>query len=114
VPTPIREGYHFEGWRQSNGVSFGSSTVVTNNMTVAAEWRDITYLVQYKANGGSGAPPSQKKHPLSDLILQTDAPTPPTYTITYNADGGYDAPARTQLQELEHRFGGERDRLISA
>ena len=68
LPTaPARSGYNFKGWNtqaDGNGTAFTATTVVTNSMTVYAQWSkkssggsSITYYtVAFDTNGGSNVP----------------------------------------------------------
>jgi uncharacterized repeat protein (TIGR02543 family) len=56
---PTRTGYDFSGWNtQANGSgsAFTTSTTVSGDVTVYAQWTGKTWTVTFKANGGS---PSQ-------------------------------------------------------
>ena len=52
-------------------------------------WRDLQFTIWYDANGGSNPPSSQggQKY-LAATTLAKEKPTAPSYTITYNANGG--------------------------
>lgn len=54
--TPSRSGYTFEGWfdNPSSGNSVTNNTIVTNNITVYAHWKQNKVKLTYSNNGGSG------------------------------------------------------------
>lgn len=96
LPTPdSRTGYSFNGWyTASSGGTFvgnaGSSYSPTSNITLYAQWTQITYTITWNANGGSVSPTSN-----SGTYGQTvTAPTPTRsgYTFLYwrdTASGDY-------------------------
>lgn len=89
--APTWTGHTFKGWftAASGGSQVTTSTTITQNTTIYAQWTTDTYTVSYNANGGSGAPANQTKTYGVDLTLTTSTPTTPkSYTITYNANGG--------------------------
>lgn len=58
LPTPIRNGYIFDGWytTKSGGTKITASTTVnlTSDQTLYAHWTSVkTYTVTFDANGGS-------------------------------------------------------------
>ena len=55
LPSPTRSNYTFNGW-SSGGSSVSSSTVVTSNMTLVAQWSRDQYTVTFDSNGGSAVP----------------------------------------------------------
>lgn len=57
LPTPVRNGYVFNGWEMVYGVgtlSGGLFTYGQGNATIGAKWTAISYIVTYNSNGGSG------------------------------------------------------------
>ncbi|WP_319507750.1 InlB B-repeat-containing protein [uncultured Methanolobus sp.] len=56
LPTvPTKTGHTFEGWNtesDGSGTSFTPSTVVTDDITVYAVWKPISYTVTFDKNGG--------------------------------------------------------------
>ncbi len=65
LPTPTREGYHFEGWYTSydggDKITSGSMIWTTANHTLYARWTMAAriYTVRFNANGGSVSPSSK-------------------------------------------------------
>lgn len=58
LPTPVRNGYIFDGWytTKSGGTKITASTTVnlTSDQTLYAHWTSVkTYTVTFDANGGS-------------------------------------------------------------
>ncbi len=89
LPTPTRTGYTFNGWytAASGGNKITSSSAISANTTIYAQWTQIKYTVSFNANGGSGAPGNQTKIYGTDLTLSSSKPTK-SYKVTYNANGG--------------------------
>ncbi len=65
---PIRSGYTFLGWADSNSATTakyqpGNNISLSANKTIYAVWKkeqvSVTYKLSYNANGGSGAPNAQ-------------------------------------------------------
>lgn len=78
LPTPTRVGYTFNGWytAASGGTQVSSGTLMgAANTTIYAQWTIIENIVTYNANGGSGAPASQKKNYGDSLIISSTKPT---------------------------------------
>lgn len=99
LPTPTKSGYTFKGWytATSGGTEVTSSTIITENITVYAQWAVNTYNVSYNANGGINEPASQTKTYDIPLTLTESTPVPPSYTVTYNANGGSVSPASKSI-----------------
>ena len=55
MPTPKREGYTFTGWytAATGGSKVYSTTKPTKSMTLYAQWKKITYTINFNANGGT-------------------------------------------------------------
>ena len=57
LPTPTRAGYTFDGWytAETGGDKIESSTAVTitENQTLYAHWKAITYNITYNLNGAT-------------------------------------------------------------
>ena len=63
LPTPVREGYDFNGWftAAEGGTAVDLNRVYTGNTTLYAHWSEIppeTFTVVFDANGGSVSPGS--------------------------------------------------------
>lgn len=110
---PTRTGYTFKGWALTNGGSVyyqpGGTCGKNQNLTLYAVWEANTYTITYNANGGSGAPASQKKTYGKNLTLSTAKPTRTNYTFlrwntnasgtgtSYNSGGTYSVNAAATL-----------------
>ena len=80
-PTPSREGYDFSGWYNTAGNKVEETTVISENMTLHAEWSIKSYTVIFK----SGAAELQNS--------KWEYNTVPTYngdTPTKASDDGYE------------------------
>lgn len=93
---PTRLGYTFYGWSDSaTGTKkwdAGGTYTWNQSCVLYALWTPVTYSITYDANGGSGAPASQKKTYGVNLTLSGTKPTKTSvtnaYTVTLNANGG--------------------------
>jgi uncharacterized repeat protein (TIGR02543 family) len=58
LPIPARDHHTFDGWftSASGGSRVDSSTTITGNMTVFAQWTRIVRTITLDANGGSVSP----------------------------------------------------------
>lgn len=59
LPEPVRAGYTFAGWTDASGGPFTSETVVSESMTVVAQWTANVYPVTLDPQGGAFGDPSQ-------------------------------------------------------
>ena len=121
--TFTRDGYTFVGWATTKGVWFAPadvkyldseivknlSSVDNSTITLYAVWEENTYIINYDANGGTGAPASQTKTHGSNLTLSSTIPTRTGYTFlgwstsssatsaTYSAGDPFTTDADTTL-----------------
>ena len=90
IPTPTRDGYRFNGWKNKDGQTVTATTKVSTigNHTLVADWTANTYTVKFNANGGSVSTSSQNVRyggPYGTL------PTPTRKGYSFN--GWYSAPS---------------------
>jgi len=114
LPTaPTRTGYIFTKWtrnRNGNGAEFTASTTVTDNITVYAQWQEVStgsFTVTFNKNntdaGSADASPAQKvvSPPATTIDALPTAPMRPGYTFvkwTKNPSGtGGDFDANTTV-----------------
>ena len=91
LPTPIRDGYTFDGWYEAidGGERVDSNTIINSDVTIYAHWSKIetpakTYTLIFDANGGSVDPRSKT------LEEGSEYGTLPTPTRSgYKFDGWY-------------------------
>lgn len=90
LPTPIREGYTFDGWYTllSGGMQVFSSTKMgSSDTTIYAHWTAKTYLLIFDANEGYVSTDTKK------IDCGSEYGTLPTPKRTgYNFDGWFTAP----------------------
>ena len=84
--TPSRTGYSFTGWTLSGSgtLSDNTYTYAEGNDTLTANWQEVipeTYIINYNANGGTGAPESQTKEPDVDITLSDVVPVRNLYVF---------------------------------
>lgn len=83
---PRRTGYTFLGWGTSSTATtatYSPGDTYTNNgrVTLYAVWASKTYTISYDANGGGGAPGSQRKTHDIKILIPTVEPVRNGYTF---------------------------------
>ena len=83
---PRRTGYTFLGWSTSSTATtamYSPGDTYTNNgrVTLYAVWASKTYTISYDANGGGGAPGSQRKTHDIKILIPTVEPVRNGYTF---------------------------------
>ena len=83
---PRRTGYTFLGWSTSSTATtamYSLGDTYTNNgrVTLYAVWASKTYTISYDANGGGGAPGSQRKTHDIKILIPTVEPVRNGYTF---------------------------------
>lgn len=92
--APSRTGYSFKNWNTAangSGTGYAPGSIYTGNanLTLYAQWIPNTYVVNYDANGGTGAPASQTKTHDVDLTLSAVKPTRTGYSfVSWNTKAG--------------------------
>lgn len=84
--VPTRTGYSFDGWATST--ASGASAYAAGNtfqmpaadVTLYAKWTGLPFLLQYNANGGSGAPSNETLNAGSTTLVGS-SPTRTGYTF---------------------------------
>lgn len=79
--APIKTGYEFLGWYDSNDALYTFTTMPNHNVELIAKWKPIEYLIKYDANGGVGSIASQSATYDTKLTLNTNTFTRPGYTF---------------------------------
>lgn len=76
---PTRVGYQFRGWSLSpadgSALFNFSTTPITTNSTLYAQWAKLSYTVDFDANNGSGAPSAQTVEHGKYASLPTASPS---------------------------------------
>lgn len=86
-----KDGYVFNGWKDQDGNSIGSTHTPTQDTRYVAQWIDGSYTLTYNAAGGSLAQSSVS-------VSRTASTTLPTPTRTnYTFDGWYEDSGNTVL-----------------
>lgn len=90
LPTASRTGYDFAGWQTGDGVAFTTSTPVSTDMTVYAQWTPKQYEVTLDAQGGmvDGGAEAAMTATYDETLGTLPAPTREGYTF----DGWFTAP----------------------
>ena len=92
LPSPTRSNYTFNGW-SSGGSSVSSSTVVTSNMTLVAQWSRDQYTVTFDSNGGSSV--SSRTVNAGDSIGSLPTPDREHYNFDGWISGGSGVSSNT-------------------
>ena len=70
LPTAVRTGYEFVGWKTSESVWVTADTVVTSDIACTAEWDPNQYTVTLNANGGVFSPSTSSMYIFSVFFDQ--------------------------------------------
>ena len=83
LPTPIREGYTFDGWftAADRGVQVFATTTISANATYYAHWTANEYTIEYDANGGVGTMDDTKAVYDNDYTLTAVAYSNPYHVF---------------------------------
>ena len=80
IPLPTHEGYDLLGWntqRDGLGTAFTSTTVVTEDITVYAQWERRTVYYDVTFNGNGGTPNEQKRTVAENTTIGNGMPDNP-------------------------------------
>lgn len=94
LPTPVRRGYGFDGWRY-NGMRLLPTTPIAtlDDHTIRAAWQAYTYAVAFDANGGQGTMAEQPFAYGTDQALRANAFTRAGYKFVGWAETAESAAA---------------------
>ena len=68
--TPVRNGFHFDGWYTSDGTKFEQTTMPGEYITLTAHWSQL-YTITLNANGGEVEPQTVTDVEGAELTLPT-------------------------------------------
>ena len=110
--APTKEGKVFAGWntkQDGTGVAFTEDTVVTDDITVYAQWKDKEYTITVDPNGGNWngdtAIKTQQFKENEEFTLP-EAPTKDGYTFLYWKGSQYQ-PGQVYVVKEDHKFTAE-------
>ncbi len=118
--VPVRPGYTFLGWSESNTATdaayqAGGEYIENDNTILYAVWekdkQENKVQVTYDANGGSNAPEPQTKEPDAVLILSDQKPIRSGYTFL---GWSTDRNAESAVYEAGGEYTGNRDITLYA
>ena len=82
LADPVKEGYTFEGWYDSNNQRIDSiPSGNVGNLTFIARWEVITYSINYHLNGGTNAQSNPSSYTINDNITLSN-PTKDGYEFS--------------------------------
>lgn len=111
-PTPTKEGKVFAGWntkQDGTGVEFTEDTVVTDDITVYAQWKDKEYTVTVDPNGGNwngDAAIKTQQFKENEEFKLPEAPKKEGYTFLYWKGSQYQ-PGQVYVVKEDHAFIAE-------
>jgi len=79
---PIRLGYDFKGWEDTNGNAVTSDTIVTDTLDAYAVWELVTYTIGYDLRGGANASGNPTSYDITRLPLGIGNATRSGYEFT--------------------------------
>jgi len=87
--TPTRDGHTFAGWKWTVGAEISAGALMTENVTLTAEWTTNTYTVTWVDDNGT-------------TVLEQDLQVPYGTTPTYNGN----TPTKAATAEYTYEFTG--------
>jgi|GEM_PF-4482902 len=91
VPTATRDGFSFLGWATTAGAAVAQyapgSSITANNIGVFYAVWEKSYAITYDADGGIGAPVSQKKIHGTDTTISSIVPVKDGCNFVHWTDG---------------------------
>ena len=83
---PTKDGYDFLGWAETKTATSAQYQPageydLTKDATLYAVWKQVVFTLSYNANGGSGAPASQKSDNKGNVKVSSTVPTRSGYTF---------------------------------
>ena len=103
LSTPIRTGYTFLGWYDTNGKQVTESTIyqTVGNTTLTAKWQANTYTLSFDSNGGSAVNAKTVTYDQTIGTLSTPTRTGHTFLGWYDS-AGKQVTASTVYQTAEN------------
>jgi len=95
LPTPVRDGYVFEGWYLNSALttSFDPATLLQDEITLYAKWTPGTYVLTLNTNGGVAINPMM-------LAFGAAVTLPTPFRDGYTFGGWYTTSALTTVATL--------------
>ncbi|GHV65378.1 hypothetical protein FACS1894199_05900 [Bacteroidia bacterium] len=115
LPTPIRDGYTFDGWYEKAYSSTLQATVIptgsTGHKTFYAKWTPIQHSIAFEQNGGSGAGNRTYNIETETFMLPTDTEMKKN---AYTFGGWYDNSGLTGTVFTSIPIGSTSDKTFYA
>lgn len=102
VVAPERRGYLFQGWLDGEGNYYHFDRPITENISLLAAWRPITYKVQFDLNGGLGEEPAERVFTYDkEELLPAEAGKKTGYVFTgWSLEGASTYPGGSSVKNL--------------
>ena len=105
--TPTRTGYTFTGWKDSSGNSYASGATIaarSSDITLTAQWSQITYNVSISAGEGTTITFNNKTYTNTTKTVSIGYGTNCPYTI--KANSGYTLTSRNPQTDGTQKITG--------
>ncbi len=79
LPTPTRLGYTFLGWYRDESKHYSGTWKLTDDLTLTAKWKIITYTIGYTLDGGIASNPDS--YSVASETITLNSPKRAGYTF---------------------------------
>ena len=114
IITPVRIGYTFGGWKDTNGTVVTATSIAIDNKTVYSQWTEHAYSITYNANGGSGSALSHQNILYSsNVTLSSNVFTKTGYKHVGWSTSSTATVAQYQLGQTVSKLNGENNGTVT-
>ena len=93
LPTPIKDGYYFDGWYYNDIKLTGSNYNIPSDIKAEAKWIVQENKIVYNLDGGINDPRNKETYETSDQKIQLYSPSKVGYSFMGWVDEGREVPA---------------------
>ena len=94
LPTPVRDGYDFDGWYLGDSKVEGSTYTPVSDVTLIAHWTPIEYDISYDVANGSNAASNPATYTIEDDDIVLADPSRNGYTFLGWTGEGVTTPTK--------------------